>query len=166
MDPAILMSLPYLLPLQEQVRTTGDYLVSLQEPCNADQIVADHRLSSRFQAGIRLWVYLVLVQYSDHALAVSQNNLWVSGINIRYLFIFIPTSGLLSSRSLLNMLRHSEKEITFCITLKYLCNRLLRYSLQEFSLFSPRGTKEISCHGVISRAASKLSYLTRPFLNI
>ncbi|XP_060092583.1 O-acyltransferase like protein-like [Heteronotia binoei] len=50
---------------------------------------------------------------------------------------FFLISGLLSSRSLLNMLRRSEKEITFCITLKYLCNRLLRskYALMTIGTF-------------------------------
>uniref|UniRef100_A0A8D2Q3S3 Nose resistant-to-fluoxetine protein N-terminal domain-containing protein n=1 Tax=Varanus komodoensis TaxID=61221 RepID=A0A8D2Q3S3_VARKO len=47
-------------------------------------------------------------------------------------FFFI--SGLLSSRSFLSMLNRSEKEITFCITLKFLWNRFLR--LQPLHMYS------------------------------
>ncbi|XP_048360293.1 O-acyltransferase like protein-like [Sphaerodactylus townsendi] len=47
---------------------------------------------------------------------------------------FFLISGLLSSRSLLNTLRRSETEITFCVTLQYLCNRLFR--LQPLHMYS------------------------------
>uniref|UniRef100_A0A8C8SUS1 Nose resistant-to-fluoxetine protein N-terminal domain-containing protein n=1 Tax=Pelusios castaneus TaxID=367368 RepID=A0A8C8SUS1_9SAUR len=47
---------------------------------------------------------------------------------------FFLISGWLSSRSLLNMLHHSEKAITLKVTLKYLCNRLAR--LQPLHMYS------------------------------
>ncbi|XP_062984867.1 O-acyltransferase like protein-like [Elgaria multicarinata webbii] len=47
---------------------------------------------------------------------------------------FFLISGLLSTRSFLNMLNRSEKKIPFQITLKFLCNRLLR--LQPLHMYS------------------------------
>ncbi|XP_034629938.1 O-acyltransferase like protein [Trachemys scripta elegans] len=47
---------------------------------------------------------------------------------------FFLISGWLSSRSLLNIVHHSEKGITLEVTLKYLCNRLAR--LQPLHMYS------------------------------
>uniref|UniRef100_A0A8C3RRZ2 Nose resistant-to-fluoxetine protein N-terminal domain-containing protein n=1 Tax=Chelydra serpentina TaxID=8475 RepID=A0A8C3RRZ2_CHESE len=47
---------------------------------------------------------------------------------------FFLISGWLSSKSLLNMVHHSEKGITLKVTLKYLCNRLAR--LQPLHMYS------------------------------